>query len=41
VAGNTENVTTFNTVSTTRLRLSITSKSGLSTGVLEWKAFQP
>jgi hypothetical protein len=41
VAGNTDNVTTFNTVSTTRLRLSITSRSGLSTGVLEWKAFQP
>ncbi|MET8153172.1 family 43 glycosylhydrolase [Actinoplanes sp. NPDC049668] len=40
VAGNTENVTTFGTISTTRLRLSITSKSGLSTGLLEWKAFQ-
>ncbi|GIE90051.1 family 43 glycosylhydrolase [Actinoplanes regularis] len=40
VSGNTENVITFNTVSTTRLRLSITSRSGYSTGVLEWKAFQ-
>jgi beta-xylosidase len=40
VAGNTENVTTFSTISTTRLRLSITSKTGLSTGLLEWKAFQ-
>lgn len=40
VAGNTFNSTTFNTVSTTRLRLSITSRSGLSTGVLEWQAFQ-
>lgn len=41
VAGNTENVTTFPAVSTTRLRLSITSKTGLSTGLLEWKVFQP
>ncbi|GAA2851264.1 glycosyl hydrolase family 43 [Actinoplanes cyaneus] len=40
VAGNTENVVTFPTVSTTRLRLSITSRAGYSTGVLEWKAFQ-
>ncbi|MFI5937404.1 family 43 glycosylhydrolase [Actinoplanes sp. NPDC051494] len=40
VAGNTENVTTFGPVSTTRLRLSITSRTGLSTGVLEWKAYQ-
>jgi hypothetical protein len=39
VNGNTENVINFSTVSTTRLRLSITSRSGLSTGVLEWKAF--
>jgi hypothetical protein len=38
VAGNTENITTFTSVSTTRLRLSITSKPNLSTGVLEWKA---
>ncbi|MBE1491092.1 family 43 glycosylhydrolase [Plantactinospora soyae] len=41
VAANTYNVTTFNTVSTTRLRLSITARSGFSTGVLEWMAFQP
>ncbi|WP_430782734.1 glycoside hydrolase family 43 protein [Actinoplanes sp. G11-F43] len=40
VAGDTENPITFNTVSTTRLRLNITSRTGLSTGVLEWKAFQ-
>lgn len=40
VAGDTENVITFSTVSTTRLRLNITSRAGLSTGVLEWKAFQ-
>lgn len=40
VAGNTYNVTTFTPVSTTRLRLNITSKSGFSTGVLEWMAFQ-
>lgn len=33
------NATTFTPVSTTRLRLSITSKSGYSTGVLEWRAF--
>ncbi len=39
VAGNTENVTTFGTVSTTRLRLSVTSKTGFSTGILEWKAY--
>ncbi|KUL29158.1 family 43 glycosylhydrolase [Actinoplanes awajinensis] len=41
VAGNTENVSTFPAISTTRLRLSITSRTGYSTGVLEWKAFQP
>ncbi|WP_204298488.1 glycoside hydrolase family 43 protein [Actinoplanes campanulatus] len=40
VAGNVENVITFNAVNTTRLRLQITSRSGYSTGVLEWKAFQ-
>ena len=41
VAGNVENVNTFTTsINTTRLRLQITSRSGLSTGVLEWKAFQ-
>ena len=40
VAGNAENVTTFTSaVTTTRLRLQITSRSGFSTGVLEWKAF--
>lgn len=37
-AANTFNVTTFTPVSTTRLRLSITSRSGYSTGVLEWRA---
>ncbi|MDI5975953.1 glycoside hydrolase family 43 protein [Amycolatopsis magusensis] len=40
VAGNTFNTTTFTAVSTTRLRLSITSKPDFSTGVLEWQAFQ-
>ncbi|MFC4071761.1 glycoside hydrolase family 43 protein [Actinoplanes subglobosus] len=41
VAGNVENVNTFTSaVNTTRLRLQITSRSGFSTGVLEWKAFQ-
>jgi hypothetical protein len=39
-AGNVENVITFNAVNSTRLRLLITSRSGYSTGVLEWKAFQ-
>ncbi|MEU4422865.1 glycoside hydrolase family 43 protein [Actinoplanes sp. NPDC024001] len=39
-AGNVDNAITFNTVNTTRLRLLITSRSGFSTGVLEWKAFQ-
>ncbi|MER5425552.1 glycoside hydrolase family 43 protein [Streptosporangium roseum] len=38
VAGDIYNVTTFNQVSTTRLRLKITSRSGYSTGVLEWMA---
>ncbi|MEV4750595.1 glycoside hydrolase family 43 protein [Streptosporangium amethystogenes subsp. fukuiense] len=38
VAANTYNVTTFTPVSTTRLRLSITSRTGYSTGVLEWMA---
>ncbi|MEV0328651.1 glycoside hydrolase family 43 protein [Micromonospora echinospora] len=41
VAGNTYNVTTFGTVSTTRLRLAVTARSGLSTGLLEWLAYQP
>lgn len=39
VAGNTFNPTTFSPVSTTRLRLNITSRIGYSTGVLEWRAF--
>ncbi|WP_188190109.1 glycoside hydrolase family 43 protein [Nonomuraea sp. SYSU D8015] len=39
VAANTFNTTTFTPVSTTRLRLNITSKSTHSTGVLEWRAF--
>ncbi len=38
VTPNTYNVTTFGTVSTTRLRLNITSRSGFSTGILEWMA---
>ncbi|MEV4802075.1 glycoside hydrolase family 43 protein [Nonomuraea sp. NPDC049421] len=38
-AANAFNVTTFTPVSTTRLRLSITSRTGYSTGVLEWRAF--
>lgn len=37
-AAHTFNVTTFTPVSTTRLRLSITSKANYSTGVLEWRA---
>ncbi|XVV15351.1 family 43 glycosylhydrolase [Actinoplanes sp. CA-131856] len=40
VAGNTENQMAFSTISTTRLRLSFTSRIGYSTGILEWKAFQ-
>ncbi|MEU6715609.1 glycoside hydrolase family 43 protein [Nonomuraea sp. NPDC046802] len=39
VAANTFNTSTFGSVSTTRLRLNITSRSGFSTGVLEWRAF--
>ncbi|GAA4965189.1 family 43 glycosylhydrolase [Actinoplanes utahensis] len=40
VAGDTANVTTFTSaITTTRLRMQITSRSGFSTGVLEWKAF--
>ncbi|AQZ65517.1 Xylosidase/arabinosidase [[Actinomadura] parvosata subsp. kistnae] len=39
VAANAFNATTFTPVSTTRLRLNITSRSGYSTGVLEWRAF--
>ncbi|HEU5471601.1 MAG TPA: glycoside hydrolase family 43 protein [Actinophytocola sp.] len=38
VAANTFNVTTFSPVSTTRLRLNITARSGFSTGMLEWMA---
>ena len=38
-AANTFNTLSFPTVSTTRLRLNITAKTGLSTGVLEWQAF--
>ena len=38
-ASNTFNTSTFSTVSTTRLRLNVTAKTGLSTGVLEWQAF--
>jgi beta-xylosidase len=38
-AANTFNSITFPTVSTTRLRLSITARAGNSTGVLEWQAF--
>jgi hypothetical protein len=40
VAGDAYNITTFGAVNTTRLRLNITSRAGLSTGVLEWMAFQ-
>ncbi|MGW2143087.1 glycoside hydrolase family 43 protein [Nonomuraea bangladeshensis] len=39
VAANTFNATTFPSISTTRLRLNITSRTGHSTGVLEWRAF--
>ncbi|MGS2648225.1 family 43 glycosylhydrolase [Streptosporangium sp. LJ11] len=38
VGANTYNVTTFDQISTTRLRLNITSRTGYSTGVLEWMA---
>ncbi|GHH40205.1 glycoside hydrolase family 43 protein [Lentzea cavernae] len=38
-AANTFNTSSFTTVSTTRLRLSFTARTGLSTGVLEWQAF--
>ncbi|GAA4567894.1 hypothetical protein GCM10023193_48020 [Planotetraspora kaengkrachanensis] len=40
VAGNTYNVTTFTSVNTTRLRLSIASRTGYSTGVVEWMALR-
>ncbi|MEV5552427.1 glycoside hydrolase family 43 protein [Nonomuraea wenchangensis] len=39
VAANTFNATTFPSISTARLRLNITSRTGYSTGVLEWRAF--
>jgi hypothetical protein len=38
VAPNTFNTITFPALTTTRLRLNITSRSGFSTGVLEWQA---
>jgi hypothetical protein len=38
VAANTFNTITFPALTTTRLRLNITSRSGFSTGVLEWQA---
>ncbi|AWS43949.1 glycoside hydrolase family 43 protein [Streptosporangium sp. 'caverna'] len=38
VGANTYNITTFTPVSTTRLRMNITSRTGYSTGVLEWMA---
>jgi beta-xylosidase len=38
VGANTVNQTTFTPVSTTRLRLNVTSRSGYSTGILEWRA---
>jgi len=38
-AANTFNSVTFPTVSTTRLRLSVTARADYSTGVLEWQAF--
>ncbi|KXK61579.1 xylosidase [Micromonospora rosaria] len=41
VAADTYNVTTFTTVSTTRLRLVFTARAGYSTGLLEWLAYQP
>jgi hypothetical protein len=41
VAANTFNSVSFNTVSTTQLRLNVTSRSGFSTGILEWQAFAP
>jgi DUF1680 family protein len=39
VSGNTFNTTTFDEVTTTRLRLEITSDGRLSTGILEWKVY--
>jgi hypothetical protein len=37
VAANQFNTSTWTAVSTTRLRLNVTSKTGLSTGLLEWR----
>jgi DUF1680 family protein len=39
VEGNKYNVTTFDEVTTSKLRLEIDSDGGNSTGILEWKAF--
>ncbi len=39
VAANTFNVTTFTAVATDRIRLSITARSGYSTGILEWRVW--
>ena len=41
VAANTFNTVTFTTVSTTQIRLNITSRSGFSTGLLEVTALAP
>ena len=41
VAANTFNTVTFTTVSTTRIRLNVTSRSGFSTGILEVRALAP
>jgi hypothetical protein len=41
VAANTFNMVTFSTVSTTRIRLNVTSRSGFSTGILEVRALAP
>ena len=41
VAGNAYNLVTFSSVTTTRLRLAVTSRTGYSTGLLEWMVFQP
>lgn len=37
VVGNQFNTTTFTPVSTTKIRLNITAKTGLSTGIEQWK----
>ncbi|RYX83569.1 Tat pathway signal protein [bacterium] len=39
VAGNTFNTTTFDAVTTDKLRLEVVSDGRLSTGILEWKAY--